>query len=68
MYTISELSRTVAELQRNLKETTELYSKAHVEENMRSQNFKQNSLLSGDVASKAVQKQIHDLTSQVICA
>ena len=61
----SELSRSVAELQRNLKETTKLYSNAHHEENLRSQNQKQAVLYGGaDNALKALQKQIYDLTSQ----
>jgi uncharacterized protein YigA (DUF484 family) len=59
----SELSRTVAELQRNLKDTTELYSKAHHEENLRSQNQKQSLMYGTGVEgtqSKALQKQVRD--------
>ena len=59
----AELSRTVAELQRNLKDTTELYSKAHHEENLRASNLSKPFLIA-DGSSKAIQKQIQDLTSQ----
>lgn len=52
----------MAELQRNLKDTTELYSKAHHEENLRTNQSKP--FLLADGSSKAMQKQIHDLTLQ----